>query len=451
MSTPTRPQLNAEKSLGGYTQRHARKLYIGELGNNSGIVDDTARTTSGQDFVFVRLNQDANQVVSALAATSFPHVADIIVILELVERKGAPYYQVLGIAPNIVYSTATATWSGVPGEHASQHERRDRNAGGFDPLDVYTRALVNLRARAQTTPDLTLHVEHGFYIFSSVKEYLGGNSPAFVPPAAASSQRWDLLYLGNDDALHVTSGVAVAGFGTPAYPACPVDAIPLAYVLLRTAQTSILEADITDARVLWTGTPSTSVTLLSLLGWYDAKVDGGCHGDGATDDTVHLQTLINTATANGTKSATIYFPPGTYLIGGALQDTGARNAQVLLPNVSFNTQQVVLRFVGAVPPPTYGTATASTPMAGDYFSIIKSTLAGASGTAACFAASQWSAGPTSNLVVCLRNLICEAPTNPTFTFWNLAGTIGSPEIADNIIYRYLATGAPNPIQGGEFP
>lgn len=252
MTQPTRPQIAAEKSLGGYTQRHARKLYIGELGNNSGTVDDTARTTSGQDFVFVRLNQDANQVVSALAAASFPHIADVIVVLELVERKGAPYYQVLGIAPNIVYSTADTTWSGVPGEHASQHERRDRGAGGFDPLDVYTRALVNLRARAQITPDLTVHVERGFYIFTSVKEYVGGNSAAFVPPAAVSSQRWDLLYLGSDDALHIVSGAVVSGFGTPVYPACPTNAIPIAYVLLRTAQTSILETDITDARVLWT-------------------------------------------------------------------------------------------------------------------------------------------------------------------------------------------------------
>ena len=118
-----------------------------ELGNNAGTVDHPTRT----NFVYVKLHGDDNQVVEAEAVASFPHQAGIIVAVELVKRNAASRYQVLGIASNIMF--VGSPWAGTVGEHADQHQRRDLGQGGFDPLDIYNRALVNLRGRAQATPD----------------------------------------------------------------------------------------------------------------------------------------------------------------------------------------------------------------------------------------------------------------------------------------------------------
>ncbi len=161
-------------------------------------------------------------------------------------------------------------------------------------------------------------------------------------------------------------------------------------------------------------------------------LDYGLVGDNVTDDTAALNALIDLASASGTRSCRIYFPapPVKYLIAGALQDTGARNSQVLLPIVPFTAGQIHIVFEGAVPAPTFGTASASTPTptGAQGYSVIRSSLTGASGTAACFGAGVHTITPTyvNNLIVSFRNLVFEGPANPTFTMVNLRGSIGSP-------------------------
>ena len=58
-------------------------------------------------------------------------------------------------------------------------------------------------------------------------------------------------------------------------------------------------------------------------------------GDGVTDDTAALQSIL-TAIDTDSENATIYFDNATYILAGALQDTGRRNAQILLPTVAIN-------------------------------------------------------------------------------------------------------------------
>lgn len=154
------------------------------------------------------------------------------------------------------------------------------------------------------------------------------------------------------------------------------------------------------------------------LPWSYAQADGGLAGDGVTDDTVAFQAWIATVTASGTQSGWFWFEPGTYLIGGALQDTGAFNGQILLPNVSTSDPQITLTFQGPARPPFayHGV----TPAPGGY-ALIESTLAGASGTAAVISGGN---GITNNISVVVRDLLCIAPDNPSFTFWNLSSTQG---------------------------
>lgn len=173
--------------------------------------------------------------------------------------------------------------------------------------------------------------------------------------------------------------------------------------------------------------------------WYDAKIDGGAVGDGITDDTTALQTLINTATANGTRSATIYFPPGTYLIGGALQDTGAGgfNGQIVLPEVASTDTQITIRLIGANRPPI----AAHGPLPDQEYSVIKSSLTGASGTASCISGGNFTWTDYNNIEVVIQDLIFIAPNNPTFTMLNMASTQGGA-YSGLIIATVSWTGSP---------
>ncbi len=151
--------------------------------------------------------------------------------------------------------------------------------------------------------------------------------------------------------------------------------------------------------------------------WSYAQADGGLAGDGTTDDTAALQTWIDTVTASGTCSGWFFFEPGVYLIGGSLQDTGAFNGQILLPDVSTSDPQITLTFQGAARPPFayHGTAI------DDCYSVIKTSLTGASGTAAVFSGGN---SGQNNVQVVILDVVCLAPDNPTFTFWNLKTTQG---------------------------
>lgn len=246
----TRNEIQAQQAVSDYTRRNARLIYYGALGNNAGTVNHATRN----DWVYVRLHGDSNQVVEAYAAASFPHVNNVIVDVEKVLRKGAPYYQILGVSAGITYATVNNPFPGMPGYHALTHQRRDFGAGGPDPLDVYTRALVNLRARAQATPDLTVYVERGFYFIGGIlQEWTGGSSSAFTAPAGSpllTVRRCDLLYIGDDYALHIVQGRVVTDGSLPPFPTTPIPCVPVAFVYLSNMSSTITESLIRDARLV---------------------------------------------------------------------------------------------------------------------------------------------------------------------------------------------------------
>ncbi len=150
------------------------------------------------------------------------------------------------------------------------------------------------------------------------------------------------------------------------------------------------------------------------LDWFDVTAYGAT-GDGTTNDTAAVQAAIDACgTAGG---GTVWFPAGVYLISGALRDTGAFNGQLLLPGVSTTSPQVTISFRGPNRPPFayHGTAI------GSQYAIIKSSLTGASGTASVISGGN---SGQNNIEVVVQDLVCLAPDNPTFTFWNLATTQG---------------------------
>ena len=200
----------------------------------------------------------------------------------------------------------------------------------------------------------------------------------------------------HDDNLSLSGGTLTGPLVLSGPPAIPLHAVTKAYV---------------------DGTSSGD----SFLGWFNVKAYG-LVGNGTTDDTVAFQNLINlVVTAGGGR---IYFPRGTYLIAGPLQDTGGGNAQILLPVRNDADPPLVLEFIGETTPPTW--LWEGGPPTGAGFSVIKSTLTGGSGTAALIGGARHPLSELSNMIMPnFRDLIFETPPNPSFTVLNLIEQTGN--------------------------
>lgn len=112
---------------------------------------------------------------------------------------------------------------------------------------------------------------------------------------------------------------------------------------------------------------------------YNVK-DYGALGDGLTDDTVAIQTTINTCFAEG--GGVVYFPNGIYIIGGALQnDVGVDlvdyNSQIYVPQENFTaTTRRTIEFLGETPPNFLQSAGIGSTIPPNTGAVLRSTIQG---------------------------------------------------------------------------
>jgi hypothetical protein len=144
--------------------------------------------------------------------------------------------------------------------------------------------------------------------------------------------------------------------------------------------------------------------------------DYGLVGDGTTDNTTALQTLVNTVVAAG--GGTIFFPKGKYLFSGPLQETANANSVIKFPSVPMTQPCVVVKFKGVLPPPIqFFNFSNQVPEAG--YSVLKCTLTGGTGTASFISGTTeviaLDGTTQNNIAFHVEDLIFEAPPNPSFT------------------------------------
>jgi hypothetical protein len=148
----------------------------------------------------------------------------------------------------------------------------------------------------------------------------------------------------------------------------------------------------------------------------------GLTGGGTTDDTTAFQSLLNTVASAG--GGRIFFPRGVYKIAGALQDTSGSNAQIVIPLRSDSLSPITIELIGEVTPSTWFWEQAKPN--GSSYSIIQSTLTGASGNASLIGGKKPAeSGLANGVTVNFKDLIFELPPNPSITAIDLENQQGN--------------------------
>lgn len=176
----------------------------------------------------------------------------------------------------------------------------------------------------------------------------------------------------------------------------------------------------------------------STVGQFNVKTYGAA-GDGVTDDTAAIKSAqaaaVAWATSTGTMTADIYYPPGTYLVGGSPVQGGSTkgNAQIPQPVIATTGQSLVIKHhgpVAGVKPLHWLQTTAQT--AGGAVLVSTSTAP----YSATYGQPSVIGGPTpeqgygrtaslfSNVLVEIDNLSIILPDNPSISGVDMTGCAG---------------------------
>jgi len=136
------------------------------------------------------------------------------------------------------------------GNHGESHNA----ASGADPAPIDLRNIVEMRGRAQATPDLTVHVERGQYVFgyADVHRFPGANINLAASVPGVAGHRFTLVFVdGASNTLDSDDGLIVPLAAAAPIPDLSANTIPVCLVDLENGQTTITEDDIYDWRFLW--------------------------------------------------------------------------------------------------------------------------------------------------------------------------------------------------------
>lgn len=210
----------------------------------------TVNVTGEPGYIWCRYSSDQSKVskVFNIVAPGIPEDFPIVVGRRFPTDE---FEQVLAVNWTLYQDTVTQDTvdSFTVGKHGESH-----NAESTDPVPVDLRNIVEMRARAQATPDLTIHVERGQYVFgyNDVKQFPGGNLDLTASVPAGAGHMYSLVYIdGATNTLANDDSITVPLAATPPIPDITQNTIPICIVDLSNGQTTITEDSIYDYRFMW--------------------------------------------------------------------------------------------------------------------------------------------------------------------------------------------------------
>jgi len=229
----------------------------GILGNGAGVV----RVPNRPDLCYMRLNAKS-QVVWQVINDEVADVDGLMVLAE--KRPDSKYWQIVDIDKDAYISMGTG-FSGVKYKptHHEEHEWPDYTPGP-DAVNVYKRALVDLRTDYTTPYGLNVMVRPTIYTYDNQeKRYLGTSYLPLSSYVPGSGKRLVLTYLDTRDNLVYALPGPVTAYNilsTPETPFIPPYSKVSAVVELHEGQSEIKEADIEDVRDWFNTTPIRTQT-----------------------------------------------------------------------------------------------------------------------------------------------------------------------------------------------
>ena len=270
-----------------------------------GDVEGTVSVSNQAGKVYCRLLGIGSNLVRAWNAV-VPLVANLRVDVEVERQEGMPDdYTVLGVG-RVGYSGYYNDPRNFVPPHHETHEYTP-GVGGYDIVNVYNRALAELRADAQATPDMTLRISSGLYLTENTMVVRdAADSPTFSAAPAAGLIRYDLLYLDTTNNQYKVSEGTAAPPGMASRPMPGDWHMPIAWVFLQSGETAILFTMIIDARILFLPIGALSVGVHPL----DTRVIDAVHTGTLPGLHIHAINEDKSAECDGVK--TVFIPAQEY-------------------------------------------------------------------------------------------------------------------------------------------
>lgn len=239
-------RLDAEQALSQLmsTRETYRRVWTALMGDGAGTVTNP----DNPDQVFVRvhgLQSSVAVVFNKVAPTTRPNLP----VLIGTTREHPHLVQVLKVDWEALPEWGGATMLPL---HGPDHEVPD----GCDPVYIQKRAIVPLRASAQTVPDMTVKVSADFYPYDDGWNYFeGANSEDLTARVPSDGEaRFVTIYVDSTtNSLDYVDGdtrPATFPLEIERIPAPPEASVPVCAVRLCDGMSAIVETDIYDLRII---------------------------------------------------------------------------------------------------------------------------------------------------------------------------------------------------------
>lgn len=239
-------RLDAERALGALmgTREKYRHVWTAMMGDGAGTVQDP----DDPDRVFVRVHGLQDSVASVLNKTVPINRPDLPVLIGTT-REIPHLVQVLGV-----------DWSALPDWGGANllplHGPDHQLPGGADPVYIQKRAIMPLRASAQSPADMTLEVADDFYPWDDGFNYFEGATTEDLTSRVPGAylHRFVTIYVdGATNSLGYVNGDTqqiTFPLGVEMIPEAPEGSVPICAVRLYNGMTSITEEEIYDLRII---------------------------------------------------------------------------------------------------------------------------------------------------------------------------------------------------------
>ena len=210
-------------------------------------------SSCGKNWYYIRLLGRQSLLAVAYCRTFIPAYGMNVLVEQKSDARGK-HYEIIGAADEQGWFTEQRNVPGGGSNAPAHHWAHE--VGGADAISIGKGLLENLRAYPTSPASMKLFVAYDeSIVFGDTAMAFPGDGTAGKETANFTQPtfgwRYDLLSVDDTLALNITQGTQEWTVDLLTKPSCPVEQIPICWVLLSSGDTSIIANRIYDARPLF--------------------------------------------------------------------------------------------------------------------------------------------------------------------------------------------------------